>query len=109
MLSRTPSKMIGHRKAPSGNAFDLLEAVAGAGAGLNMFKTTKDAQGRYTVTEYKRTNGTLFLRETLSTLSNGNYTRKVKQFYEANGTTLIATETYALTYDGSTIISEVRI
>lgn len=109
MFTRILSKMIGHTKSPEGNAFQLLEGAAAMGAGLNMYRSGKDAQGRYTVTEYKRADGTLFLRETLSTASGGNYTRKVRQFYQKNGTTLLATETFALTYDGTTVVSEVKI
>lgn len=60
---------------------------------------TKDAKGIYTVVNYKRGDGTLYMKSTLSGGTTPNYTTDTWRFYDASGATVIKTITWTLTYD----------
>ena len=54
----------------------------------------------YTIVNFKRKDGTLYLNSTLSNKdSNGNYTNDILKYYDTNGTTLLKTVTWTFTYD----------
>lgn len=69
------------------------------GYGLNSYASSKDANGIYTVMDYKRADGTIYMKSTLSGGTSPNYTTDTWQFYDTDGTTLILTKTWTLTYD----------
>lgn len=73
------------------------------------YASSKDANGIYTVIEYKRVDATLYMKSTLSNIdANGNYQTDTWQFYGTNGATLINTKTWTITYDADgNIISKV--
>lgn len=75
----------------------------------NEYASGKDTNGIYTVMEYKRTDGTLYLKSTLSNPdASGNYQTMTWQFYDAAGTSVLSTKTWTLTYDADgKIVSKV--
>ena len=70
-------------------------------SGLNLYASGLDANGVYTVCDYKRADNTLYMRSTLSGGTSPNYTTDTWQFYNAAGTTVISTKTWTLTYDAN--------
>jgi hypothetical protein len=81
--------------------------VDGVLGGLTLVRGSKDAEGIYTVLEFKRVDGTLFKKSTLSGGTSPEYTTRTVQYYAANGTTIVQTITYALTYSDGELDSEV--
>lgn len=66
------------------------------------YRTTLSNAGQYTVVEYKRSDGTLSIRSTLSSAAtdgSGTYTVRTEDYYKKDGTTLARRVIYALTYD----------
>lgn len=70
-------------------------------SGLNSYASGPDANGVYTVVDYKRADGTLYMKSTLSGGTSPNYTTDTWQFYDATGTMIILTKTWTLTYDAN--------
>lgn len=69
-------------------------------ANYNQYASGKDANGIYTVLELKRTDGTLYMRATLTNPdARGNYQTDTWQFYNAAGNTVVKTLTWTYTYD----------
>jgi hypothetical protein len=68
-------------------------------ANHNSYASSIDANGIYTVIDYKRTDGTLYMKSTLSGGTSPNYTTDTWQFYDATGTIVISTKTWTITYD----------
>lgn len=79
--------------------------------GLNVYvdQSSLDSNGIYTVVNYKRQDGTLYMKSTLSGGTSPNYTTDTWKFYDETGTTVIATKTWTFTYDtdGKIISKEV--
>ncbi|MCQ5366082.1 phage tail protein [Anoxybacillus salavatliensis] len=76
---------------------------------FNVYKSGKDANGIFTIVEYKRANGTLFARSVLSDGTSPQYTTRTVTYYDTDGTTVLRTDTYTLTYDtDGDLISEVK-
>jgi hypothetical protein len=76
---------------------------------FNVYKSGKDANGIFTVVEYKRANGTLYARSVLSGGTSPQYTTRTITYYGADGTTVLRTDTYTLTYDvDGDLINEVK-
>lgn len=75
----------------------------------NSYDSIKDENGIYTVVDYKRADNTLYMKSTLSNPDiNNNYQTNIWQFYDVDGTTLLNTITWTLSYDeDSNIISKV--
>ena len=64
------------------------------------YASGKDANGIYTVLDYKRADSTLYMKSTLSNADvNGNYQTAIWQFYNEAGDTVIDTKTWTITYD----------
>lgn len=78
-------------------------------ANYNQFASAKDTNGIYTVSEFKRTDGTLYMKSTLSNAdTNGNYQTMTWQFYADDGTTVTDTKVWAISYDADgNVISKV--
>lgn len=76
---------------------------------LRVYKSGKDANGVFTTVEYNRkSDDTLAVKIALSGGTSPNYTTRVITFYAANGTTVMKTDTYTLSYDADgVLISEV--
>jgi hypothetical protein len=53
----------------------------------------------YTIVEYKRKDGTRYMRSVLSNKVNGRYTVRTETYYATNGTSIRKTEVYDITYD----------
>lgn len=77
---------------------------------LNQVATGVDSNGVYTTITYKRENNTNYLISTASLPnSDGNYTKVVWQFYGENGTTLLSTKTWTITYDVNGVITKKEV
>jgi hypothetical protein len=76
---------------------------------FNVYKSGKDSNGIFTVVEYKRANGTLYARSVLSGGTSPQYTTRTITYYATDGTTVLRTDTFTLTYDtDGDLISEVK-
>jgi hypothetical protein len=76
---------------------------------FNVYKSGKDANGIYTIVEYKRADGTLYARSVLSGGVSPQYTTRTITYYAADGTTVLRTDTYTFTFDADgDLISEVK-
>jgi YD repeat-containing protein len=65
----------------------------------NIYSSSPDGQGIFTVLEYKRANGTLYMRSTLKNPLNGWYREVDWEFFDLAGTTLLYKQIWTLTYD----------
>lgn len=76
---------------------------------FQIYKSEKDSNGIFTTVDYKRADGTLYARSVLSGGTSPQYTTRTITYYAANGTTVLRTDTYKLTYDtDGDLISEVK-
>lgn len=76
---------------------------------FSVYKSGKDENGIFTVVEYKRSDGKLYARSELSGGVSPQYTTRTITYYDADGTTVLRTDTYSLTYDADgELISEVK-
>jgi hypothetical protein len=76
---------------------------------FNIYKSGKDSNGIFTTVEYKRLDGKLFARSVLSGGTSPQYTTRTITYYGTDGTTVLRTDTYTLTYDtDGELISEVK-
>lgn len=72
------------------------------------YRLNKDSEGVFTRVEKRRKDGTLAVASVLSGGTLPNYTTKTVTYYKADGTSLIKTETFTLSYDtDGVLISEV--
>lgn len=69
----------------------------------NVVASAADADGFYTVVDYKRPDNTTYLRSTLSNKVNGKYTTVTIGQYDDSGT-LASTQIWTLTYDANGLI-----
>jgi hypothetical protein len=69
--------------------------------GVEIHRSGKDANGKFTTVEVKRPDGTLFMKSVLSGTidTNGNYPTRTESFYDEVGTTQIASVAYSRTFD----------
>jgi hypothetical protein len=77
----------------------LMEALKREG--VETHRSGKDANGKFTTVDFKRQDGSLFMRSVLSGTvdANGNYPTRTETFYQVNGTTSIASISYSRTFD----------
>ncbi|WP_409174796.1 hypothetical protein [Brevibacillus fortis] len=67
---------------------------------LRKYRSSFDTSAQvYTIVEYKRKDGTLFMKSVLSSKVGDNYTVDTRTFYGTNGTTVRRTEVWDITYD----------
>ncbi len=78
---------------------------------LNKYASKPDENGQYTLLEYKRADGTLFMKSTASNPDeNLNYQMIIWEYFDATGTNKIKTQTWTLAYDeDNKIVSEVMV
>ena len=81
--------------------------MAAHGEIASMYRSGKDANGVFTTLEFKRTNGTLFKKSVLSGGASPKYTTRTVSYYNTDGTTVLLTKIYTLTYTGNDLTSEV--
>lgn len=74
---------------------------------LSLYRLNKDSNGVYVVTEYKRGDDTLFRRSTLSGGTSPQYTTRTDNFYNNDGTAVIYSMVYTLSYTDGELVSEV--
>lgn len=69
---------------------------------LRKYRSGYDATSQvYTTVEYKRKDGTLFMRSVLSNKVGNNYTVDTRTYYATNGTSVRRTEIWDITYDAN--------
>ncbi len=66
----------------------------------NSYASSKDSNGLYTIVDYKRADGSLYMKSTLSNVDlKGNYQTDTWQIYDNLGTSLVKTLTWSVSYD----------
>ncbi|MTI49714.1 MAG: hypothetical protein FH761_17930 [Firmicutes bacterium] len=76
----------------------------------SLYRSGKDSNSKFTVIEYKRPDGTLALKSTISGTqdADGNYPTRTEEYYNLDGTTIFATISYTRTFDSDgDLVSEV--
>ena len=74
----------------------------------NMYRSAIDANSIFTQVDYKRYDNTLFIRSILSGGTSPSYTTRTVTYYDLNGSTVLYTKVYTISYDGNgNITSEV--
>lgn len=72
----------------------------------NFSVTSYDEKGKPTQTQYKRPNNTLYLQVDASNAdTNGNYQTVTEKYYDINGTTLLKTVTWTITFNADGVIT----
>ena len=75
---------------------------------FNLYRSGKDSEDIYTILEWKRkSDNTLARKSVLSGGTSPEYTTRTVTYYAANGTTVVNTIIYTLTYSDGELISEV--
>ncbi|MCB2309048.1 hypothetical protein LGL08_20300 [Clostridium estertheticum] len=67
----------------------------------NSYASIADVNNIYTVIDYKRADGTLYMKSTLSGGTSPSYTTDIWKFYDSTGATVILTKTWTITYDAN--------
>jgi hypothetical protein len=77
----------------------LMEALQREG--VETHRSGKDANGKFTTVDFKRQDGSLFMKSVLSGTvdANGNYPTRTEYFYKADGITQITSIVYSRTFD----------
>lgn len=74
-----------------------------------MYKSSKDTNGIFTTVDYKRQDGTLYAKSVLSGGTSPSYTTRTVTYYATNGTTVLRTEVWTISYDADgDVLSEVK-
>lgn len=82
---------------------DVVDSIGYQPENLSTYRSGKDANGKYTIIEYKRQGSkTLYSKSELSGTvdSKGNYPIRKQYYYDSDGITVIKTITYTRTFDG---------
>lgn len=76
---------------------------------LSIIKSNKDTNKIYVRIDYKRkSDNTLFMSSVLSGGTSPRYTTRTETYYDTDGTTIISTKTYTISYDtDGDILSEI--
>jgi hypothetical protein len=77
------------------------------GDAASLYRSGKDSNGIYVTVQWKRSDTTLFKQSVLSGGTSPAYTTRTVTYYAANGTTVVKTVTYALSYTSGELTSEV--
>jgi hypothetical protein len=71
-------------------------------------KSGKDTEGIFVTYQRKRYDGTLLMKSVLSGGTTPLYTTRTETWYAPNGTTIVSTKAYTITYDSDgSVVSEV--
>jgi len=68
---------------------------------IRIKRSNPDAYGNYLQVDYYRKNGTLFARSVLSGGTPPQYTTRTITIYDADGTTVVDSYTFTITYDAN--------
>jgi len=88
---------------------DHIENEAPHMEAVSMERSDKDADGIYQTIEWSRSDGTLY-KDSILSVESDVYTQRTVRYYDTDGTTVLKTVVYDLTYDESEegeLISEV--
>lgn len=66
---------------------------------FNVYRSNKDSEGIFTQVDYKRYDDTLFVRSVLSGGTSPEYTTRTATYYAEDGTTVVSTKVYTISYD----------
>ena len=82
-------------------------ALAEVKSCLNVYYSNKDSLDIYTTIEWRRPDSTKYKKSVLSGGTTPCYTTRTVTYYDTDGTTVLATAVYTLTYSGYDLVSEV--
>jgi hypothetical protein len=75
---------------------------------FNVYSSGLDAKNKFTVVDFKRKDGTMFLKSTLSNPdANTNYLTMTHQYYNNTGLSVMNSIVYTLTYDASNNVTSI--
>jgi hypothetical protein len=75
--------------------------------GQSTYNSGLDANGIFTTVEVRHKSGTLYSRSVLSGGTSPQYTTRTETYYADDGTTVILTQVFALSYTNGRLVSEV--
>ena len=104
LLAVAGSNSLGRATASQVKSYiaESFQAIAGASS-----RSGRDSNGIYTTVEYRRQDTTLSRRSVLSGGTSPAYTTRTDVTYASNGTTVLQTLVFALTYASGELVSEV--
>lgn len=83
--------------------FKTLNEIS-IGPPLSVSRTNEDSNGIFTTVSHYRADSTLYKTSTLSGGTSPIYTTRTVIYYGDNGTTVISTQVYTLTYNGNNVL-----
>lgn len=102
-------RIMGRLSAGAGDVEELSAARAGAVLGLYAqaaSRSGKDANGIYTTVQYRRADGTLIRSSVLSGGTSPAYTTRTETLFDTDGTTVLQTLVFSLSYTGTDLTAE---
>lgn len=75
---------------------------------MSVARTNKDGNDIFTTVDHKRDDGTKYRRSVLSGGSSPAYTTRTVTYYAADGTTVVRTMVFALTYTSGVLTNETK-
>ena len=87
---------------------DVVDSQLADSTNYTLERTNKDSEGIFTTITHKRSDGTKILESVLSGGTSPSYTTRTITYFDTDGTTILSTEDYTLSYDiDGVLISEV--
>lgn len=83
--------------------FETLNEIA-IGPPLSVSRTNEDSNGIFTTVSHYRADSTLYKSSTLSGGTSPLYTTRTVIYYGEDGTTVLSTQVYALTYNSNNVL-----
>jgi hypothetical protein len=85
---------------------DKLDGLHNYELGIfSTYRITKDSNGIFTEVDLKRADNTLYMKSVLSGGTSPQYTTRTETYYDTNGSTVLATKVYTISYDGDGDVS----
>lgn len=90
------------------NVSQKLDTKVNTESKITSERSVKDAEGLFTIVTYKRSDNTVYKTSMLSGGTSSQYTTRTVKWFDTDGTTILATDVYTLTYDADgDLLSEV--
>lgn len=90
------------------NVSQKLDTKVNTESKITSERSVKDAEGLFTIVTYKRSDNTVYKTSMLSGGTSPQYTARTVKWFDTDGTTILATDVYTLTYDADgDLLSEV--
>lgn len=94
---------IGDIATDVGSLYKIINkaVIATTADNTSVYRTDRDANGIFVTVTYKRRDGTNAKTSVLSIPDGNNrYTRRTETYFDTNGTTVLDTRVYTLSYNG---------